>query len=242
MDIKSEERYLRDFQKKIHEEIRCRAEESRSADTETQPIYDGIADITGYIASKPKVMWVLKEAWGDKNSNGKIGGGGFEIWDCWSLEGFNTPTWLPMIYILYGIHMGQERIEYRDMPKADMKMVALLKQSAYININKMPGDTVSGNMCSEYSIWRDIVLKQIDTYNPDIIIFGGTFDVMKKDLVLPQSEPIAKTSTEEIAHFYKDDKGRLLVNAMHPAQHRISWDFYVDEIVDKLRKLCLWND
>ena len=155
---------------------------------------------------------------------------------------FNTPTWLPLIYILYGIHKGQERVEYRDMPKADMKMVDLLKQSAYININKMPGDTVSGNMRSEYAIWRDIILKQIEAYNPDIIIFGGTFDVIKKDLSLLGRDPIAKTSTEEIAHFYKDNKDRLLVNAMHPAQRHISWDFYVDEIVDKLRKLCLWND
>ncbi|MDE6380349.1 MAG: hypothetical protein K2L11_07740 [Muribaculaceae bacterium] len=234
MDITSEERHLRDFQKIIHEEIRCRAEERRLADTETQPIYDGIADIPGYIASRPKVMWVLKEAWGDKNSTGKICGGGFEIWDCWGPKGFNTPTWLPMIYILYGIHMGQERVEYRDMPKADIKMVDLLKQSAYININKMPGDKVSGNMRSEYAIWRDIILEQIEAYNPDIIIFGGTFDVMKKDLALLGREPIAKTSTEEIAHFYKDRKGRLLVNSMHPAQRRISWDYYIDEIVENI--------
>lgn len=60
---------------------------------------------------------------------------------------------------------------------------------------------------------------------------------MKKDLALLGSEPIAKTSTKEIAHFYRDCKGRLLVNAMHPAQRRISWDFYVDEIVDRIREL-----
>lgn len=181
-------------------------------------------------------MWVLKEAWGKREEiTGKIIGGDYDIWECWESQRFNTPTWLPMIYILYGIHMGQERVEYRDMPKADMKMVDLLKQSAYININKMPGHTVSGNMRSEYAIWRDIILEQIDAYNPDIIIFGGTFDVMKKDLALLGREPIAKTSTEEIAHFYRDRKGRLLVNAMHPAQHCISWDFYVDELVDKIR-------
>ena len=237
MDIKTEEAHMLAFQNKIHERIKVRAEESGLSDSDCQPIYDGIADIHGYVSSKPKIMCVLKEAWGEKDENSdKIKGGGYEIWECWKQKMFNTPTWLPLIYILYGIHKGTERVEYQDMPKADMKMVDLLKQSAYININKMPGDKVSGNMRAEYALWRDIILEQIDAYNPDIIIFGGTFDVMKRDLTEVGNEPIGKTPTEEIAHFYKDRKGRLLVNAMHPAQRCISWDFYIDEIVDSIKR------
>lgn len=240
MDIKTEKARLLAFQNEIHERIRVRAEESGLSDSDCQPIYDGIADIHGYVTSKPKIMFVLKEAWGEKDEDSdKIKGGGYEIWECWKQKKFNTPTWLPLIYILYGIHKERERVEYRDMPKADLNMVDLLKQSAYININKMPGDNVSGNMRAEYALWRDIILEQIEAYNPDIIFFGRTFDVMKKDLALVGSEPIGKTPTEEIAHIYKDRKGRLLLNAMHPAQRHISWDFYVDEIVDRIREIYM---
>ena len=122
------------------------------------------------------------------------------------------------------------------MPKADDEMAGLLREIAYINLSKMPGRSKSGNMRAEYELWRNIIHEQIEGYNPDIIIFGGTFDVMKKDLHLADCELI-KTSTEEIAHFYRDKKGRLLVNAMHPDQHTISRDFYIDEIVDKVREL-----
>ena len=33
------------------------------------PIYDGVCDLDGYLSSKPKVMWMLKEP------NGQIEGG-----------------------------------------------------------------------------------------------------------------------------------------------------------------------
>ncbi|MDE6410215.1 MAG: hypothetical protein K2K81_08250 [Muribaculaceae bacterium] len=228
---------LHDFQKRMHSRIEEYAKEKELADSDCKSILDGVADIPGYATSSPKVMWVLKEAWGKEDENGKITGGGYKIWECWEPKKFNTPTWLPMIYTLYGIRQGENRVEYRDMPKADESMVELLKQSAYVNLNKMPGKTISGNMREKYNLWREIILEQIEAYNPDIIIFGGTFDTMKEDLRLTTDQPIIKTPTEEIAHFYRDRKGRLLVNAMHPAQHHISWDYYIDEIVDRIRAL-----
>lgn len=234
--IDEKERLLA-FQKKMHNRIDDFAKEKGLWKSDYKPILDGVADIPGYLSSKPKIMWVLKEAWGKEDENGNLTGGGDEIWQCWDPKGFNTPTWLPMIYILYGILQGEKRVEYQDMPKADYGMAGLLREIVYINLSKMPGHTKSGNMRVEYELWRDIIREQIEGYNPDIIIFGGTFDVMKKDLDLLDSKPMAKTPTEEIAHFYCDKKGRLLVNAMHPAQHTISWDHYIDEIVDKVREL-----
>ena len=228
---------LLDFQKTIHSRIENFAEEKGLTEANCKPILNGIADIAGYVSSSPKIMWILKEAWGEENENNKISGGDDEIWECWEPKKFNTPTWLPMLYLLYGIRQGKNRVEYRDMPKAAESMLELLKQSAYINLSKMPGRTTSGNMRAEYALWRDIIHDQINGYNPDIIIFGGTFDVMKNDLNLSDAKPICKTPTEEIAHFYRDNHGRLLINTMHPAQSRISWDYYIDEIVYKIREL-----
>ncbi|MDE5997742.1 MAG: hypothetical protein K2G77_05985 [Muribaculaceae bacterium] len=240
MDKASEETRIKDFQREIHQKIEERAQETGLVDSETKPIYDGVADIPGYVATKPKIMWVLKEAWGIVDEKtGKIKGDYTDIWECWTEKGFNTPTWLPMLYILYGLRVGQGKIKYNDMPKANMEMVNLLKQTAYINVSKIPGEKKSGNMSKKYEFWMDIIRAQIEGYNPDVIIFGGTFDTMKRSFIAPRTKPISKTPTQEIAHFYKDEKGRLLVNAMHPAQRHISWDFYVDEIVDRIRELHL---
>lgn len=82
MDIKTEEARILAFQHEIHELIKVRAEEKGLSDPECQPIYDGIADIHGYVSSKPKVMCVLKEAWGKKDEHSeKVNGGGYEIWE-----------------------------------------------------------------------------------------------------------------------------------------------------------------
>ena len=236
-NIKDEVAKLEAFQEEIHKEITNVAKDKGLLNENCHPIYDGISNIEGYVTSHPKVMWILKEAWGKRDENGMMHGGGNEIWECWTPGHFNTPTWLPMIYMIYGIRKGIERVEYCDMPYADMNMVDLLKKTAYINLSKMPGDTTSGNMKAEYKLWRDIVLKQVEVYNPDIIIFCGTFEVVKSDFVDPDTVILAKTPTDEIAHIYRDSHGRILVNALHPAQRRIPRDYYIDEIVDQLRDI-----
>lgn len=225
------------FQDEIHAYIENLAEEKELSNGDCKPIYDGIADIAGYVESHPKVMWILKEAWGKRDENGVMHGGGNDIWECWTPGHFDTPTWLPMIYMIYGIRKGLERVEYCDMPLADMDMVNLLKKTVYINISKMPGDSISGKMNAKYMEWRDVVLKQVEAYNPDIIIFCGTFEAVKADFIDDNTTIIAKTPTEEIAHIYRDAKGRILVNALHPAQRRIPRDYYIDEIVDQLRDI-----
>ena len=44
-----------------------------------EPIYDGVVDAGGYLASKPKVMWILKEPYDDFDAEGKPSGGGWTM-------------------------------------------------------------------------------------------------------------------------------------------------------------------
>ena len=41
------------------------------------------------------------------------------------------------------------------------------------------GDVEIGKL---YSLWKPILFKQIELYNPDIIIFGNTFSCFQNDL------------------------------------------------------------
>jgi hypothetical protein len=43
----------------------------------THPIHDGVADLEGYLASSPRIMWILKEPYDDFNENGEPVGGGW---------------------------------------------------------------------------------------------------------------------------------------------------------------------
>ena len=110
MEKTDEKKRLLDFQKKIHDRIGDFAKEKGLWKPDYKLILDGVNDIPGYLSSKPKIMWVLKEAWGKEDENGELTGGDYEIWKCWDKKGFNTPTWLTMIYILYGIRQGSNRV------------------------------------------------------------------------------------------------------------------------------------
>ena len=44
-----------------------------------EPIEDGVVDIPAYVASKRKVMWVLKEAYDDWMEDGSPWGGGWRL-------------------------------------------------------------------------------------------------------------------------------------------------------------------
>ena len=44
-----------------------------------EPIYDGVSDVEGYLESKPKIMWILKEPYDDKAPDGSPQGGGWYL-------------------------------------------------------------------------------------------------------------------------------------------------------------------
>ena len=66
MKVKDEKDRILDFQKTIHKRIAEYAKEKGLSTPDFQPIPDGVADISGYVSSNPKIMWVLKEPWGEE--------------------------------------------------------------------------------------------------------------------------------------------------------------------------------
>ena len=76
---------LEHIQAQLHDQIRRTAIDSPSENS-SNLILDGISDINAYCASAPKIMWILKEAYGK--------GTDWDIWDGYeSLEQtINSPT------------------------------------------------------------------------------------------------------------------------------------------------------
>ena len=195
------------------------------------PIYDGVCDLDGYLSSKPKVMWMLKEP------NGQIEGGELEEGG-WSIpdEAFTNleviasqPTWQVIIYVMYGYQNG---LKYDDMDYIHNKieMAKVMQSIAYLNVSKMPGynKSVKSNIEQRYTQWKPILNKQIETYAPDIIIFGNTFDHFKNDFKIRGLEKIG--NIPGWIDVYKS--GQLIIlDAYHPSRKGRD---YVNTLIEAL--------
>ena len=156
------------------------------------PIFDGIGDENEFRNAKLKIMWILKEPYDDFDEVGDpIGGGWDKRKDLRSKDETNyfrrdQKTFDTIIYTAYCIL--NDFILFSD-PKVnfirdDPSMIQTLKKIAYININKLPAGTItSANKLQEiYEKCKDVLFKQIEFINPDIIIGGNTLQYFYRDL------------------------------------------------------------
>ena len=225
---------LQDFQNQMHEEIKERAQALGFDLSETEPIYDGVCALEGYSKSKPKIMFILKEAW-DEIGEGGPKGGGWEIYEPWESMDRMNDTWKILMYIVYGVRTGED---YNSMPWANEEMLDMLKTVAYVNLNKMPAYKNSGDMSGKYAQWRDILLKQIEGYNPNVIVFGNTFEgLFEQEEWAQNAEWIEKASNPGVTAVYKTKNGKILIDAYHPKQRKrgLTRDKYIDTIVYGVR-------
>ena len=63
----------------IHAQIQNHAIGLGYDPAKVEPIYDGLVDAEAYLASKPKVMWILKEPYDDFDAEGMPAGGGWTM-------------------------------------------------------------------------------------------------------------------------------------------------------------------
>jgi len=218
---------LRAAQDEITKDIyRWAKDKGLSIKDELEPITDGVADEEAYLASSPKVMWVLKEPY-DYLDNDQPSGGGWSITDHCFAKIQQKPvalTWHCIVYVMYGIRHG---IKWKEMPRIrqDKSIANILKEIAYINVSKMPNKTSTSDskLRHFYEIWKEILWKQIDLYNPDVIIFGTTLQYFKNDFA--QKGHLRELREHDVWAW--NDK--LLVSAYHPQR---KGEEYVDNLID----------
>lgn len=185
-------------------------------------ILDGIIDPDKYFKSKYKILWILKEANDSEPNEGVIGD--------WDLRGlirkgiteytYWKRTYLPIVYTSWGIL--NDFATWKDIPDYDddPSILDVLKQIAIINIKKYPGGSMSNEkeIASTYKIFKDVLLKQIEVTDPNILIFGGTIEHFIDDLSI--SRDIINTNG---SYF---DGSKLFIKNYHPNQRRIKREAY----------------
>lgn len=191
------------------------------------PITDGVVDIDRYLSSSPKILWILKEPW-ENLKDGEAGGD-------WSVTKYlaegeicNRGSWPPIAYVAYSVFHNYPKWKDIGYVTADPMVRDSLRKIAYINVKKFPGKPTSyaPDIKFHYRRNRNILKKQIDTINPDIIIGGYTLDLFFADLDLKYD---AFKTEGSVSHCTKGR--RLYIDAYHPSQWTVKKDVYVDDIV-----------
>ena len=200
----------------IQEKMNQRADELGYEYNEIAPIYDGVIDVDGYLKSKPKIMWVMKEPYDEITDSGIPKGGGWKI--DFTLD---LPMFATMAKIVYGI--VNEKY-YDEIPEKGEVLLKLLQTTAYINLSKMPALTKSNEieLKKKFADWKDIIIEQIDIYNPDVVIFGNTYKFFKEgDLGEdPCQDSLDSASNYGITAVQKTRSGRILIDTYHPSPMR----------------------
>ena len=216
---------------KGQEEIKCKIRE-RSKDPKFDACYilDGIADIEGYINSKPRIAWILKEAWGDDGAGWDLSSQVIATQDKISIS--KTPSFKRVAYASRGIHTDTN---WDNLPwiTEDDNVVNAIKKIAWINISKIAGESKSPDKRIEeaFDNWKDIIKEQLDLYDPQVYILGNTFKWVDKFFEIDKIEPIKLDSSW--AYVRRD--GKVIIWAFHPSKIMTDQQ-YIDDIVNVLRK------
>lgn len=205
-----------------------------SATALAAPITDGVVDVDQYLASSPKILWVLKEPY-DEIVNGVPTGGGFSITRLSLAAGDfgNKPPFAPMAYVAFSVFNGFPPYHKIKYVTEDPCVKAAIKRIAYINVNKMPALSTSGgtDFASIYARNRSLLLQQISVLQPDILIFGSTISLFLADLGL-QWEDLHPVGSLK----YCVKARQLIIDAYHPSQwSQVSPSDYVDQIVSVIQ-------
>lgn len=202
-------------------------------------INDGVYDWERYWNSPVRLMVVMKEPWDEHDDCGNPCGGGWHICkDCFGKpDAWKGASWQPLIYIAYALFNGL-RYEEMDYIRDDKSMAEVLKQIAYINTNKMPAlkQSNDANLRQAYEIWRPVLLEQIKSYDPQVILFANTFKLYKADLVGEDAQPIFAFPNDSLHVYRKGADGPLLLDAYHPNNRTCTRETYVNEILEAIRK------
>ncbi len=202
-------------------------------------IPDGVMIPDVYFKKDIRLAWMLKEPYDEEDGTG----GGWSYFEMFKgndlyLEQFNRshkPTWHPMIYVSYSVHNNFVKWNEMSFIRDAHEMCDVVRNVAFINSQKLPSKNVTRTDFSDLyeSIEKhsDLLIRQIDLLNPNVFIFGNTFNLYSKLLNLEKFEIKFQGSVGYIIHNEK-----LYISAYHPAQTSIKRDLYVDDIITTIEK------
>lgn len=199
-------------------------------------IDDGCMDVPSYNNANKRILWVLKEHNGNAPKYGKITPLGISdadrmhlFWDMYTnperfARNVNWYRTLKLIELASrGILTGRQEMDVSENVRPFA--ISTFKQLAFVEMGKTPGSSTTsyGRLCRLAEAWGDIVVRQMNYLNPDVIIVAGPqFGLLKSRL----SGISDKCRSVGIAQQYFWN-GKPIVYACHPGYRRMDRKVWV---------------
>jgi hypothetical protein len=186
----------------------CIINKAKTLNNENYIIYDGVAHPENYYKAKYKIMWILKEPY---ETNGRYG---WQVGKIYKLnQSIKSRTLKPMAYVSYAILNDCDLQNIFKTKNSDL--LEAIKSIAYINISKIAAKSRSPqDLSDKYKIWKDVLLKQITIYDPNIIICGNTLQYFLNDI---EYDTGIKKSIGMNNHNYYIFNNNIYLNVYHPS-------------------------
>lgn len=193
-------------------------------------VADGIVDEKEYLKAPKKLLFLLKEVNGGKS------------WDlCEFLrEGGRPQTWDNIARWVEGIFNLEKEILWEeldgDKESRKQRRLDMLKKVCVVNVKKSPGGHTSVNDEIRNAGKQDVdfLRKQIDIYEPEIIICCGTDGVYSKEIA--ENKLDWKRTSRGIWYTY--DKGRLVIAYVHP-EARVQSSLIYYGLIDAVKEILM---
>lgn len=200
-------------------------------------VYDGIVNEDEFTKSGLKVLWILKEVnspddtdWNMrdtlanlKNENGK------------GLKHGWASTFTPIVYTTYGIfnNLDWDHIDYLCK---DPSIIDVLNKVAYINVKKVPGNSSANfkEIKDYYKKNKEAIHEQVEIINPEVIIFGNTFEFFEEDFFDMFGQLNKDTSSDSLYKYYNEKY--LLLWAYHPNNRMLTQKEYCNFIINSVNE------
>lgn len=218
----------------IHEKYKLAIEKELGSKEKLSFTNDGILDEELFIKANEKILWILKEPYGQKEDffdylnfiNG---------FDFYAENGKKYDTSSKMWHNITHVNnciFKKEKWDNINNCWEDPEVFEALHHCALINLKKVKGNTSSNyeDISKFYELAKEIIKEQIQEINPSIIICGGTFKFIGKDLT-----GIRKIFEHNQDHWESHTwENRLVINAYHPSAYYES-ESYCDKITNAYR-------
>ena len=179
---------------------------------------DGITDYNEFSNVNPKILWILKEP----NQNGAPHADDLRNFHLDVRRYHNwKKTYQLMMRTTYAI---LNNCSFEEIPPVE-KIYDILKKIAVINIKKIGGNSSSyqTEINKTYSQNRTMILEQIESISPDIIINGSRVWNLFQDLPGEDWESVENFNVKHVNE-------KIYVHAYHTCQTKINQRKYIDLI------------
>lgn len=207
---------------------------------------DGALNPKVYFNTRPKILWILKESYGQPISYINLLNNKYEEMFEKFLCGTSKHTWAPLSIISNQILNGCEFYNSEsEMVHLKNSIETSLKSIALINIIKDPSETggtsLDSNIKKAQQHYERILIKQIELLDSDIIICGNTFKFIKHLYNYPEVIKEAG-GTKYVDHYVIGNK--LILEAFHPGYTRfnqIDTQMYINDIIRTVKDRFVIN-